>query len=304
MEPSVARHLLVTDARRQHGLFTLQQALGAGYSRASVRRHLERGDWTEVQTRVYRALPAPRLSWRTALMASTLSTGGVASRRSAGALLGLLPEGRLEVTVERQLRCRSRRAVHSTDTLPATDLTVIDGIRSTNVTRTLLDLGSVLPRPRFEDVLDTAIVRRLVRPELLASRAADLAAPARGGCAVVLGLFSERMEVSGTLVSVWEARVLREFRRHGLPEPVCNHRIEIGGRVRYIDFAWPDMKVAVEFDGFEFHAVRRTVFDDDRERQNDLVDDDWRVFRLTSTALARDPSRAVGRISRAIGATR
>jgi hypothetical protein len=50
-----------------------------------------------------------------------------------------------------------------------------------------------------------------------------------------------------------------------------------------IDFAWPGQMVAVEFDGFVPHAGR-PVFDDDRERQNELVDAGWRVYRLTSTA--------------------
>jgi very-short-patch-repair endonuclease len=99
---------------------------------------------------------------------------------------------------------------------------------------------------------------------------------------------------------VWESRVLRELRRRGFPDPSCNHRVRTGGRVRYLDFAWPDRKVAVEFDGFELHALRRAVFDDDRARQNDLVDDGWRVYRLTSTALERDAASALAPIARAL----
>jgi hypothetical protein len=49
------------------------------------------------------------------------------------------------------------------------------------------------------------------------------------------------------------------------------------------------------------HSNRRT-FDDDRVRQNDLVDDDWRVFRITSTALRRSASAALAPVLRAIGA--
>ena len=72
----------------------------------------------------------------------------------------------------------------------------------------------------------------------------------------------------------------------------------------FIDFAWPDRRVAVEFDGFDFHAVRRTVFDDDRDRQNDLVDEEWRVYRLTSTALTRNMPRALAPVVRALTPTR
>ena len=54
--------------------------------------------------------------------------------------------------------------------------------------------------------------------------------------------------------------------------------------MRYLDLAWPDAKVAVEFDGFVPHSTRR-VFDDDRARQNDLVADGWTVFRITQSML-------------------
>ena len=77
-------------------------------------------------------------------------------------------------------------------------------------------------------------------------------------------------------------------RELGLPDPRVNYRVQVGGRRRYLDLAWPDAKVAVEFDGFVPHSTRR-VFDDDRARQNDLVADGWTVFRVTKTMLDADP---------------
>ncbi|MET0895682.1 MAG: DUF559 domain-containing protein [Acidimicrobiia bacterium] len=66
-----------------------------------------------------------------------------------------------------------------------------------------------------------------------------------------------------------------------------------------IDFAWVDHMVAVEFDGFEPHSPRR-VFDDDRARQNDLVDAGWRVFRLTAASFAGDVRRSFAPIASAL----
>jgi very-short-patch-repair endonuclease len=74
----------------------------------------------------------------------------------------------------------------------------------------------------------------------------------------------------------------------GLPDPRINYPVRVGGRRRYLDLAWPEAKVAVEFDGFVPHSTRR-VFDDDRARHNDLVDDDWTVFHVTKTMLDADP---------------
>ena len=82
--------------------------------------------------------------------------------------------------------------------------------------------------------------------------------------------------------------MVRIVRQLGMPDPKINYRVRVGGRFRYLDLAWPEAKVAVEFDGFVPHSTRR-VFDDDRVRQNDLVDDEWAVFRVTKTMLDADP---------------
>jgi very-short-patch-repair endonuclease len=147
-------------------------------------------------------------------------------------------------------------------------------------------------------MLDVALVRRLVTVDRLRSRAEALWAPRRDGCAIVLGLLGERTPQNARAANIWEAKVLRHVRRLGLPEPSVNHRVRVGGRVRYLDLAWPDAKVAVEFDGFVPHSTRR-VFDDDRERQNDLVADGWTVFRVTA-AMLRDPARTFAPIAAAV----
>jgi very-short-patch-repair endonuclease len=77
----------------------------------------------------------------------------------------------------------------------------------------------------------------------------------------------------------------------GLPAPRVNYRVRVGGSTRYIDLAWPEKKVAVELDGFVPHSSRR-VFDDDRVRQNDLVQAGWEVYRITWKAFAHDPAHA------------
>lgn len=222
-------------------------------------------------------------------MATILVTNGVAAGRSAGALFQLLESPALpEVIAPRRPRQRLSAIVHTTAELLAGDRTLIDGIPTTSPIRTLIDLGGQLPRPLFEDVLDTAIVRGLVRADPLAARARELWAPRRKGCAVVLDLLEQRHPDVARAANIWEAKVVRLVRQFGLPDPQINHRVRVGGRVRYLDLAWPEAKVAIEFDGFVPHSTRR-VFDDDRVRQNDLVDDDWSVFRVTKTMLDTDP---------------
>jgi very-short-patch-repair endonuclease len=120
-------------------------------------------------------------------------------------------------------------------------------------------------------------------------RRADAVAPS-------LALLATRHPELSRAANVWEARVLRIIRRLRLPEPRVNYRAQVGGKRRYLDLAWPEAKVAVEFDGFVPHSTRR-VFDDDRSRQNDLVAAGWTVFRITKTMLDADPRGAFAPIA-------
>jgi very-short-patch-repair endonuclease len=234
-------------------------------------------------------------------MARTLSVEGVACRMSALALHGLFtPPDQPEVVVVRNRRTTTHGPAPSSDRLQPADLTVIDGIPATTAARTLIDVAGRMPRTVFGDVFDTAIVRRIVTVDRLRARAVDLWAPRRNGCAIVLELLDERDPGLRDARDVWEAKVLRVVRRLGLPPPRVNYRVRVGGKVRYLDVAWPDVKVAVEFDGFVPHSTRR-VFDDDRSRQNDLVADGWTVFRVTATML-RDPTPTFAPIVSAIAA--
>jgi very-short-patch-repair endonuclease len=298
---SVPHHALEVDARRQHGLFTLAQALRAGFTRGAVARRLASGEWEQVARHVMRSCPAAPLTWHQRLLAQVIATRGVASHSSAAALHGLVPEAvDLEVTVLRSARSTSNRRAHSTWDLPPVDVATVDGIPCTAPARTLIDLGAGMPLPEFDDILDTALVRRLVSPRTLTDRAIELWAPRRSGCAVVLARLDDRSPQLAHARNAWEARVLREIRARRLPDPVCNLPVVVGGRRRVIDFAWPAHMVAVEFDGFAPHSSRR-VFDDDRVRQNDLVDRGWRVYRLTATALTSRPRAALTPIARALG---
>ena len=241
----------------------------------------------------YRARLSAPLTFRQRLLARALSVNGVASHTSAGVLYGLLPErDAVELTVRREARTRSCSDCHSTTCLPPCDVTSVDEIPCTAPARTLLDLGGSLPRAQFEDVLDVALIRRLVTPPRLAA-----------ACRRPLGATPIRLRRHARAPRRAEpgarerAQPLGGSRhesiaRRGAPDADGNHPVVVGGRRRVIDFAWPDHGVAVEFDGFEAHSSRR-VFDDDRVRQNDLVDEGWRVFRLTATALTGRPRAGV-----------
>jgi hypothetical protein len=115
--PNVRRETqLRVHARRQHGVFTLEQAVASGYSRATVRRRVEAGVWQELAPGAYRVALGAEADWCALTMAMVLSTGGVAYCRSALALFGLLrPPSEVEVVVVRNQRTNSRSPQRSTD---------------------------------------------------------------------------------------------------------------------------------------------------------------------------------------------
>jgi very-short-patch-repair endonuclease len=279
-------------AGRQRETWTLQQALECGFSRPAIRRRIQRVQWEEIAPRVYRLAHATPPDDRQLLSAQVRAFGGVASGQSAAALYGWMPFPRVpEITVDRAARRKSHRSVHITDALPPEDITSAQGIRATTPVRTLIDLGTWLPRDRFEDVFDQVLVSGMAEPRRIETRARQLAAPRRGGCGVVLALLAESHPELRRARNGWEAKALRAVGRLGLPPPRVNYRVRVGGRTRYIDLAWPEEMVAVELDGFVPHS-NRAVFEDDRVRQNDLVEAGWEPYRVTWKAFTRNPRDA------------
>ena len=50
-----------------------------------------------------------------------------------------------------------------------------------------------------------------------------------------------------------------------------------------MDFAFPDEKLAIEFDGYRHHGFSKTGFHNGLARQNFLVTHQWRFLRYTLT---------------------
>ncbi|MGC4818065.1 endonuclease domain-containing protein [Micromonospora sp. DT63] len=73
----------------------------------------------------------------------------------------------------------------------------------------------------------------------------------------------------------------------GLPRPVTQHPIRLpGGLVLHPDLAWPEFRVAVEYDG-RWHADPEQLHRD-RRRLNLLVGAGWLVLHVTSRRLQKE----------------
>ena len=148
-------------------------------------------------------------------------------------------------------------------------------------------------------MVESAIVRGLVNPDVLRRRANELTHSKRPGCAIVLRILAELHPELARSRNEWEALVARRAKEFGLDAPCLEYELFIDGRRYIADAAWPEQRVALEFDGRDPH-MRRTVHDYDTGRRNDFTDAGWRRFGITALALRKGDDRAFRQVARAI----
>jgi hypothetical protein len=179
--------------------------------------------------------------------------------------------------------------VHATR-LTADEVARIADLRLTTPARTAWDLAAWLDPVVAVPIIDGLLGLGLVEPHRLAVMA-DQRAGGRGArrAAAAFGLADGRAQ------SPPESRLRVRFVLAGLPPPVPQHPVRLSsGLVLHPDLAWPEFRVAVEYDG-QWHAdadqLRR-----DRRRLNQLVADGWLVIHVTGDRLRRDFGGVLGEV--------
>ena len=86
----------------------------------------------------------------------------------------------------------------------------------------------------------------------------------------------------------------------GLPEPEVNYDVvEVGRWLGQVDLAYPELKVAIEYEG-EHHLTDPLQWAEDIARMDRLVEAGWRVIRVTKSDVFGDPSALIARVARAV----
>lgn len=290
-------------ARVQHGLIRRDQLQAIGVPERTIGEWIETSRLERVHPRVYR-LPGTPHTWHQSVLAAAFASGGVVSHASAARLWGVHDTDDVEVTVPVTQRPRLVGAVvHRSGDLAPRFVTTRQGIPVTNPMRTLVDLGAVVKRPHVSDALERAVTAR-VCSVLAVERAMDqVARKGRSGVGVIREILDDRALGTARADGLLEARMARLLRDHGLPRPLFQHQVRHHGRfVARVDFAYPDVRLALEVDGFEVHGSPQAL-QADLERQNRLVAAGWTVLRFTWTDVVRRPewvaAQVMGMLSRA-----
>jgi very-short-patch-repair endonuclease len=271
---STADRQVAAIAGRQHGVVTREQLEAVGIDKSGVTRRVQLGRLHRLHRGVY-AVGHRSLSWRGRWLAAVLAAGdgAVLSHASAAALWEYLRpiQGRVHVTVGAAVHRSSRPGlrIHRSRTLTARDITRRRGIPVTSPARTIEDIrGEVEPY----------LFRRALRQaELAGHRVPHL----------------DRVKRTR---SDLELLFLRLCDRHGLPRPLVNQRVH-GYRV---DFYWPDQRLAVETDSWDYHRGS-VAFEDDHDRDLELRAHGITTRRYTGDQLEAAPEAVVADLRQELG---
>lgn len=237
------------------------------------------------------------------MLASVLAAGkgAVASHRTAAALWELdgSRRGAPEVSVPpdrwyRRPGVRSHRSVDLHRVRPVRR----SGIPTTPIERTLLDLCAVAPGTAIQLAIDDARRRgltdwdRLLHCMLLHSRRG------RTGVGKLRTILDGHLAEVAATDSGFERLVYVRLVEAGLPRPVLQHEVHIGGRTHRLDLAYPEVKLGIELDG-NIH-LRRDVWERDHARQNALLLAGWTILRFTWRDYTDHQSRLVREVRAAL----
>jgi very-short-patch-repair endonuclease/predicted transcriptional regulator of viral defense system len=282
-------------AGRQHGAVTRAQLRDLGLTRHQV-------DDAAATARLHRIHQGVYLVGHTALAplarehAALLACGGAAllSHRTAAALWQLRPQPpSVEVTVVgHHVRQREGIRMHQVQSIDRADLTSRQGLKVTAPARTLIDLAAVVESDELEAALSEAYaLRRITEPELVDALERNRGRP---GAAALRTLLAT--QEGPTITKSRGERLLRALlRKAELPQPLSNQHL-LGHRP---DLLWPEHRLIVEFDGFQWHG-HRAKFESDRARDAIFVAHGYRVIRVTWPQLIKHPYRVIANLARAL----
>jgi very-short-patch-repair endonuclease len=289
-------------AAQQYGVVSLAQACAAGMTARQIHARVGAGRWELVLPRVYRIVGAVQSDQQSAMAAVMWAgSGALASHATAGRLWGLdgmrAPKVEVWVPAGRSPRL-SAVTVHRGTRLDRADRTVLGSVPLTTPVRTLIDMAGRLEDDRLLAVMEQVFRQELGTPERLSARLRSLRSSGRPGLGRLEALL-DRRGFGGPLESRLEARVWLLLQRSGVPLPVRQHWVAVAsGRYR-LDFAWPESRVGLECDSWEYHGDRAR-FGKERARYAELAALRWRIVPITWEACTTQPERVLGWIRAAV----
>jgi hypothetical protein len=199
---------------------------------------------------------------------------------------------RIDVTVpSRSGRSQAGIRLHRVGMLDPLDWEVHEGIPTTTVARTLLDLAAVVDASQLTRAIEAAERNRTF--DLTAVRNVMDRHPRRHGTRALREVLSYGV-IEPASRSVLESIFHDLVGRAGLPRAVSNTLVE-GFEV---DAYWPDLNLIVEIDSYDYHRSP-AAFERDRRRDLQLTLAGHTVLRFTDRQLTQEPESVVAALAQA-----
>jgi very-short-patch-repair endonuclease len=274
-------------------LWRTDQLLASGRNSRAIARHVRDGTLVRLRRGCYargewwRGLDAParrrQLISAHALGTLTTSAGGFVYSHISGASLHELQLWRVDDRVHlTQNGCPSRIS-HGRDVLAHTrrvtsrEMCFVDGLPCTSLERTVVDCCLMFTLPQAVILIDHAA---RLGADLGMIRAQCGALAGRNGVVALrraLELADPRSESAG------ESLTRELLHRIGIAPPELQYSVLTPLGEYRLDLAWPERKVALEFDGkskyFDYRPTGEVLFAE-RQREKALTEQGWTFLRI------------------------
>jgi len=230
--------------------------------------------------------------------ATVMPDGMFFSHTTAAALYDLPLPAResaiVHVAAPRHRRApRAEGVVGHRVTVAEQDLRTVRGLRVPVPHEVLCQVASLLDHDALVRLGDALVRRKQPLSTMDQLYAAVSAAEGRPGVRTLrLALESVRARTDSPMETTLRLAIVRG----GLPEPFVNHRIGLGGnRVAHLDLAYPDRRIAIEYDG-DHHRTDDRQFHIDGDRLWRIEAAGWRVIRVNRSHMSDGAHEAVRRV--------
>jgi very-short-patch-repair endonuclease len=277
-------------AELQEGLVTRPQAR-LHLTRKQLEHWLATGRLIVVRWGIYRFAGVPATRWQP-LRAALLAAGSdaLASHSSAAEVWGMpgVIAYQPELTVPWPMWTRLPGVTsHQSRYLLDHHRAVHQGVPVTSPARTLGDLSGVVGAQFLGRLVDDSLRRHLLLLDDLREVYGVLASRGRRRLTVLRAVLEDRLPGFQPGDSPKELDVRQILVDAGLGEPVLQFQVVVGPTVYLLDCSYPDDRIAIEFNGFDYHRSRSAI-DHDAARYAALTALGWRILPVTSSTTARN----------------
>lgn len=290
-------HILLVCLSRSDWVSTRKLPIAAGVSSSAIDRRITAGVLRSFGNGVVGLVAAPDGHRQLARACLLAHPDGALSHVAAAYLHGLpmgdivwaphlvVPHGRSRSTSSPALVRQSRR-------LPATDLTIVEGLRTTTVARTLADLVDMIGASRSEFLTDWAIKEGRCSASELRSCVEPLIRPGARGAAGRRRLL-QKVDEQPVDLSALEYEFLLLTVEHEIAGLVPQFQPPWYDGIRgVVDFADPLKRKIVEIDGRRWHSLTQDM-ERDRARERMARREGWGLARYGYSEIRHRPLEVV-----------